>query len=128
MTGERLLKEYPTASAWLHDWSKKTLLDSCNADDTIPEEFKEFLKDVGVKTKDIELLIDNNARSLFDFFDDNGIYIQITGSNEEGWKWAFDGVENDKCVTRKAAEKFGVAKAFYLLELILAGNFLDAQE
>jgi hypothetical protein len=20
--------------------------------------------------------------------DDNGIYIQITGSNEEGWKWA----------------------------------------
>jgi hypothetical protein len=43
---------------------KKTLLDSCNANE-MPEEFKEF--QLTLKNKDIELLIDNNAASLFDF-------------------------------------------------------------
>jgi hypothetical protein len=49
MTGvERLLKEYPTASAWL--MIGQNIIDSCNADDVFCRRIKNF-KDVELKNK-----------------------------------------------------------------------------
>ena len=96
------------------------------ADENVPEEFKEMMKQEGVTNERLAILIDAQPRTLFDVFDDNKLYIHIEPFCDEvekklqsfGYRMLFKEylIENMDFKTRKEVELFAIAEAFELLE------------
>ena len=117
MSSIKLLKEHPLSAQVIHDYYLNYMLDSLE-DGSLPEEFKNFVKEKGLEMSNIADMIDGNPRTLFDVFDKHGIIISITYDraankfcyfvNEYENKEHFD--------TRKEADKDAVGTALLLLE------------
>jgi hypothetical protein len=98
----------------IKQWFLDKLLESLK-DDSIPENFKEFVRAQDMETDKIATMIEANPRVLFDVFDEHKLYIQITGNNDQ-WDWKVGSVvENSLCVSRKDAEKAAIEQAFQML-------------
>ena len=123
MTGLELIKKYPLAAKVIKDWFLTQMIESLN-NESIDEEFKNFMREQGVEDDKMGTLIELNPRMLFDVFDDNEIYIQI-GVNRDSNLY-FQYKINDflignffrdlKYKTRKEAELFAIEAAFEILE------------
>lgn len=91
--------------------------------DKVPEEFKRNAAQQVLSNERMADVLKGNPRFMFDFFDGVDLYIQITGTNNYGWKWGVnDSVDNPICSSRKEAE---IKAIEYCLEAL--NNKLDIQ-
>lgn len=124
MNGLELLQKYPAAGELIKQWFLEKMLDGLNTD-SLPDDFKEFVKQMGIDDERVGTIIDANPRNLFDILDDNNIYVQITRQNGV-WGWIITNnllTEGDKGYTsRRQAEGLAVEKAIQLLNENLKKN------
>ena len=116
MKGLELIVKYPLAGKKVKERFFKSMLESFK-DDTVPDEFKEFMLEQGIEDDKIGILIDVNPRMLLDVYDDNKIFIEILiYPNEEFTCKIGNQATTQSWKTRKEAELFGVEAAFEILE------------
>ena len=98
----------------IKQWFLDKLLESLK-DDSIPENFKEFVRAQDMETDKIATMIEANPRVLFDVFDEHKIYIDISCLNDK-FLWGInDDMRNSVYKTRKEAEKAAIEQAFQML-------------
>lgn len=125
-TGLELLEKYPLTKKIVKDWFMESMLESFK-DESVPEEFKQFMLEQGIEDDKVGKLIDVNVRILFDVFDENDIIIYfMIFSSPEGVRFsAAIHTGNDEVKpnpigkqynTRKEAEHAAVEAAFEILE------------
>jgi hypothetical protein len=130
MTGLELIEKYPLAAKVIKDWFLTQMIESLN-NESIDEEFKNFMREQGVEDDKMGTLIELNPRMLFDVFDDNNIRIHIVvGSDVSADNYSFhiaSGIEKktrsevvkdlkNDFKTRKEAELKSIEYAFEILE------------
>jgi hypothetical protein len=118
MKAIELLEKYPEAAKVINEFYNNKLIDSMNdSSEVVSEEFKEMLKQQSFDNEYVASFIDSNPRFLFDVFDVNEIYIQITVDLENKcFRYSFDGlIESNDYLTRKEAEAAAVEQAFEIL-------------
>jgi len=77
MTGLELMTKFPYAAEEIRQWFLNEMIESFE-DEEVPEEFKQMMRDTGISVEHVAKLIDINPRVLFDVFDKNKIYVEIT--------------------------------------------------
>jgi hypothetical protein len=118
MKAIELLETYPKAATVIKEFYYEKMINSLQEDNDIPEEFKDMVKAHQFDSEYIATFIDNNPRFLFDIFDANDVYIQITVDLENNcFRYSFDGgqVESNDFLTRIAAETRSIEAAFEIL-------------
>jgi hypothetical protein len=136
MKGLQLLESHPASAEVVRTWFLNQMIESFK-DDTVPDGFKQYMREQGIDNDKVGILIDVNPRNLFDVFDDNNIRIHIAvGSDVSSDNFSFHiasdviktdasqgesvkGLTND-FKTRKEAEIKAIEYAFELLEIKLS--------
>lgn len=114
MKGLELLQKYPLTNNVIKDWFMKSMIESFK-DESVPEEFKQYMLEQGIEEEKIGTLIDVNPRMLLDVFDDNDIIISISYSSK--FMIAINGFDHgERYKTRKEAELVAIDAAFEILE------------
>jgi hypothetical protein len=116
MKTRELLEMHPLTTEVIRTWFFDQMVASFD-DETVPEEFKEMMKQEGVTNERLATLIDVQPRTLFDVFDANDIIIEtlLYPSREFTIKIGNEATTNS-WKTRKEAELFAIEAAFNLLE------------
>jgi hypothetical protein len=117
MIAIELLEKYPEAATVINEFYRSKMIESLNTED-VPDEFKELIKQQEFDNQYIAKFIDGNPRILFDVFDANNIYIQISVDLENNcFRYSFDGgrVESNDYELRISAEKAAIESAFQIL-------------
>lgn len=116
MTGLELLEKYPLSKKIVKDWFMKSMLESFK-DESVPDDFKQFMLDQGIEDDKVGKLIDVNVRILFDVFDENGIVVEtLLYPNGEFTIKIGNEATTNSWKTRKEAEHFAIEAAFEILE------------
>jgi hypothetical protein len=116
MKGLELLEKYPAAANVIKEWFLKSMIESFK-DETVPEEFKQFMLEQGIEDDKVGTLIDVNPRTLFDVFDENDIVIEtLLYPSKEFTVVIGRQATTNSWKTRKEAELFAVEAAFEILE------------
>ena len=118
MNSAKLLKQYPLTTNLIKEWFFNKLVESIKNDDTVPEEFKEYMLNQGIDEDKLSIFIDSNPRGLFDLFDKNNIIIIIGYHENFGFNYAVCEDEDQQRYykTRKEAEECAIEIAFEILE------------
>ena len=134
MSGLELLQKYPLTNNVIKDWFMKSMIESFK-DESVPEEFKQYMLEQGIEEEKVGTLIDVNPRMLLDVFDDNNVRIHIVvGSDVSSDNYSFHIASNieqktrsevvkdltNDFKTRKEAEIKAIEYAFELLEIKLS--------
>jgi hypothetical protein len=119
MNSIKLLTEHPLSAQVIHDYYLNGMLNSLH-NNSLPEEFKNFVKEKGLEMYNIAEMIDGNPRTLFDVFDEQGIFINVSTTNN-GKSFQCDVSrdlqgESQGANTRKEADLKGVILAMGMLE------------
>lgn len=115
MTISELLENYPYATEAVREWFMAKMMESFK-DESVPADFKEFMRKQGVPNDRIVTLVQDNARIFFDAFDDNGVIINVV-CTENGFTWNVGDVKNVQFYKhRKDAEQAAVERAFIILD------------
>jgi hypothetical protein len=110
-----LIKEYPLAAGAVKGWFVNKLIESLN-DESLPEEFKQFVKDQGVDDAKMSTVFDENPRSLFDVFDENEVYIETVIDTDYNFWWKIGDTQSPIGYARRTeADKAAIIEAFKLL-------------
>ncbi len=118
MTGLELLEKFPKAADVIKEFYNNKMINSLEEDGNIPQDFKEMVRAQSFDSEYVAPFIDNNPRFLFDVFDSNNIYIQISVDLENNcFRYSFDGgkVESNDYELRTDAEKVAIEAAFQIL-------------
>ncbi len=116
MKGLELLEKYPAAANVIKEWFLQSMIESFK-DETVPEEFKQFMLEQGIEDDKVGTLIDVNPRTLFDVFDENDVIIIIKYHENFGFTWAVEEADEQSFYkTRKEAELSAIEIAFDILE------------
>ena len=128
MKTNELLEKNPLSTEVIRTWFFDQMVKSF-ADENVPEEFKEMMKQEGVTNERLAILIDAQPRTLFDVFDENNIIIEtlLYPSGEFTIKIGNQATTNS-WKTRKEAELFAIDAAFDVLEEKLKPIELPALE
>ena len=114
-----LLEEHPKTAAVIKQWLLDKLLESIE-DSKVPDDFKEFARQQSMDDDKVAGILQNTPRSLFDVFDNQQLYIQISVDLQTAppvFRYCFgDIVESIDYSSRKEAEKAAIVEAFKLLE------------
>jgi len=115
MTISNLLENYPYATEAVREWFMAKMMESFK-DESVPADFKEFMRKQGVPNDRIVTLVQDNARIFFDAFDDNGVVINVV-CTENGFTWNVGDVKSVQFYKhRKDAEQAAVERAFIILD------------
>lgn len=111
-----LLQKYPKAGAVVKAYFLEIMLESLNTD-SLPEDFKQHVRVQGINDDMVKKVLEKSPRNLFDVFDDNGIFINITFDHEDRiFRYSVDGeVDSQNYLFRRAAEEAAITEAFSLL-------------
>ena len=115
-----LLKEHPKTAIVIKQWFLEKMLESLK-DESLPEDFKDYVRQQGIDDEKIAGMIENSPRSLFDIFDEHKIHVE-TLHEVTGFWWkikddkTFLRLGNDPYKIRTEAEKESIIEAFKLLE------------
>jgi len=111
-----LLKKYPKAAVVVKSHFLEIMLESLNTD-SLPDDFKEHVRVQGINDDMVKKVLEKAPRNLFDVFDDNGIFINITFDHEDRiFRYSVDGeVDSQNYLFRRAAEEAAITEAFSLL-------------
>lgn len=116
MKGLELLEKYPLAAKVIKDWFLKSMVESFK-DETVPEEFKQFMLEQGIEEEKVGTLIDINPRMLFDVFDENDIVIETSLYPDDTFTIKIGNqATTQSWKKRKDAELFAIEAAFEILE------------
>jgi hypothetical protein len=117
MKGLELLEKYPLAANVIKEWFLKSMIESFK-DESVPEEFKQFMLDQGIEEEKVGTLIDLNPRMLFDVFDENEIFIGTNVTQKDAFHCTINNSlsPGGTHYTRKEAELFAIEAAFEILE------------
>lgn len=119
MKASEILETYPKATTVIKQWYLEKILESLN-NDSLPEDFKEHVRNEGVDDDKIIAVIEAGPRALFDVFDENHIYIQINVLPED-LSATFTHIINNSFVSliiynnRKETERAAIEQAFEIL-------------
>ena len=117
MNALELLQENPHAAQVIKDYYVELMINSLD-ESSLPENFKEFVREQGVDDEKVAQMMEANARNVYDVLDDNGFVISMN------WDMAFnkfsyhinDGHYDKYYDSRKEAENAAVASCIFLLE------------
>jgi len=111
-----LLKKYPKAAAVVKSHFLEIMLESLNTD-SLPDDFKEHVRMQGINDDMVKKVLEKAPRNMFDVFDDNGMFINITFDHEDRvFRYSVDGeVDSQNYLFRRAAEEAAITEAFSLL-------------
>jgi hypothetical protein len=72
---------------------------------------------MGIDNDKIDKMVGGSPRSMFDVFDDNELFINVTFDyTNKVFRWSVDGEKDSQnYIFRKAAEQDAIAEAFKLL-------------
>jgi hypothetical protein len=116
MSGLELLEKHPRSGEVIRAWFLKQMFESFN-DETVPDEFKDFMREQGVENDKVGKMIDINPRMLLDVFDENDVIIIIKYHDNFGFTWAVEEADDQSFYkTRKEAELSSIEVAFDILE------------
>jgi hypothetical protein len=116
MKGLELIQTYPTAGKIVKDWFFKSMLESFK-DDSVPDEFKEYMLEQGIDNDKVAILIDVNPRNLFDVFDKHDVIIEtLLYPSKEFTVIIGRQATTNSWKTRKESELFAIEAAFEILE------------
>lgn len=133
MKTKELLEKNPLATEVIRTWFFNQMIASLS-DETVPEEFKEMMKQEGVTNERMATFIDVQPRTLFDVFDENEVFIfshYMDVKDNVEFFHTFRNIDTNPVKlfkTRKEAELFAIEKAFELLEEKLKPIDLPASE
>lgn len=100
----------------IKQWFLGKLLESLK-DNSIPDDFKEYVKAQDLEDDKIAKIIDAGPRMLFDVFDEHKVYIQITCYEGPYFWCSINSVQSEnKHTSRIAAESEAIEGAFSILE------------
>ena len=136
MEGLELLEKHPLSAKLIREWFMEKMIESLN-DNSITDEFRQFMREQVIDDDKIGIMIDANPRMLFDVLDDNNIRIHIcVGSDVSSDNFSFhiasDVIKTDASQgesvkglindfkTRKETEIKAINYAFELLEIKLS--------
>lgn len=123
-----LLKNHPNVTKIVKDYYLEKMLESLK-DDSLPENFKEFVREQGIEDDKIAKILESAPRNLFDVFDNHELYIIINVKVIDvipsfSYKF-YHPISDLEIVTknwynsRKDAETEAIVQAFALLEKAL---------
>ena len=116
MKGLQLLESHPASAEVVRTWFLNQMIESFK-DDTVPDGFKQYMREQGIDNDKVGTLIDVNPRNLFDVFDENDIIIETSlYPNGEFTIKIGNQATTNSWKTRKEAEHFAVEAAFEILE------------
>ena len=121
MTGLELLEKYPRAASVIKNWLLWKMVDALQ-NESIDEEFKQYMRDQGIDNDKISPMIDANPRMLFDVFDEHDVFIFIQYMDVKDsveFFHTFRNIDTNPVKlfkTRKEAELFAIEAAFEILE------------
>jgi len=112
-----ILKQHPKAAEVMKDYYIDLMIESAQ---DLPAHFKEFLQDKGLEMSNIAEMMETAPRNLFDVFDEHGIFINISTTNN-GKSYQCDVSrdlqgESQGANSRKEADLKGVILAIGMLE------------
>ncbi len=114
-----LLETNPKTAIVVKQWLLDRLLTSMKTD-SVPEDFKELVRQQGIDNNRVSEILNGSPRSLFDVFDDHKIYISLSVDTQGAspmFRYSFDGVvESIDYTNRKDAETAAIIDAFKQLE------------
>ena len=116
MTGLELLEKYPRAASVIKNWLLWKMVEALQ-NESIDEEFKQYMRDQGIENDKIAPMIDANPRMLFDIFDEHDVVIETSlyPNGEFTIKIGNEATTNSWKI-RKEAELFAIEAAFEILE------------
>lgn len=99
----------------IKQWFLGKLLDSLK-DNTVPDDFKEYVRAQDLEEDKIAKIIDAGPRMLFDVFDEHKVYIQIN-VNTPYFSYSINegDIISGSWETRIEAEKAAIEQAFQIL-------------
>jgi len=131
MKAIELLQKNPESSKLICSYYLEIMLESLK-DDNLPEDFKAHVREQGIDEDKIAAIIDGNPRNLFDFFDDQSLFINIM--TEKGKTFSYTIITDTVSVgstlmakTRKEAEKEAIITAIGMLETRLTNSIIDKE-
>jgi hypothetical protein len=117
MKAIELLEKHPLSAKLVRDWFMERMIESVRGDETVPEDFKNFMLEQGIENDKLSIMIDGNPRILFDVFDENGVIVIIKYHENFGFTWAVEEADEQSFYkTRKEAELSAIEIAFDILE------------
>ena len=116
MSGLELLEKYPLSAKVIKDWIMIQMLESFK-DESVPEDFKNYMREQGVENDRVGTMIDAQPRFLFDAFDNESVIIEtiVFPDNTFSCKIGRQATTNS-WKTRREAETFAIEAAFIILE------------
>lgn len=116
MSGLELLEKHPYATEVIRTWFLEKMIESLN-DQSVPDEFKDFMRGQGIDNDRLSTMIDANPRMLFDVFDENDLFIEIFMYPDVTFTCKIGNeATTNSWKTRKEAEMFAIEAAFEILE------------
>jgi hypothetical protein len=116
MTIRETFETYSKSAKVITAWFLERMLSSLDTN-SIPDEFKEVVRQQGLPHEKVHSLVEVSPRALFDLFDHYKIYIVIIVDETGGfWWWVNDVKSSIGYEYRKNAEFAAITEAFKLLE------------
>ena len=116
MNGLQLLEKHPYATEVIRAWFLEQMIESMK-DQSVPDEFKDFMRGQGIDNIKLSIMIDSNPRMLFDVFDENDLFIEIFMYPDVTFTCKIGNeATTNSWKTRKEAEMFAIEAAFEMLE------------
>lgn len=111
-----MMDNHPKSATLLREWFTDRLIESIEDMEEFQQETAEIMKQHLVSNEAVSNIILDNVRSLFDFFDDNQLFINIVYDFE---RKVFKTNYETEFSSRKEAEMSAINEAFKALEAIL---------
>ena len=75
-----IFEQFPKAAQLVKAYYLELFLQEL-LDEDLPDNFKEFAREIGISDEDFIKMYDKSPRGLFDAFDEQGVFIEISVSN-----------------------------------------------
>lgn len=137
MKGIELLEQNPESAKLICSYYLEMMIESLKHEG-LPEDFKESIREEGIDNRNVGAILDGNPRNLFDFFDEQLLFINIM--TEKGKTFSYTIILQSPGVidyvsvgstlmakTRKEAEKEAIITAIGMLETRLTNSIIDKE-
>ena len=131
MNGLELLEQNPESAKLICSYYLEKMLESLN-DNSLPEDFKDHIRNQGIDNGKIGSIIESNPRNLLDFFDNHNMYINVTSFSDGSFSYSIiadigTSGTSEVYKTRKEADKNAVEMAIKQLESSLTKSVSDKE-